>query len=132
MARDEIEVLRGVYAEWGHGNFRAGMELFDADIELVMHATPDPGTYRGLDAVQGFMRDFLKQWSRYTIEAQELLGSGEKVLVVGMQHAVAAQTGIELELPTNAVWTFRNGRVARMLWTLDRNEALQEAGLPPA
>lgn len=126
-----MEVLRGVYEQWARGNFRAGMELFAPDIELVMNATPDPATYLGTDAVQEFMRDFLRQWTRYTIEARELLSSNDKVLVVGMQHAVATTTGIELELETNTVWTFRDGRVARMLWTLDRDEALAEADLHP-
>jgi ketosteroid isomerase-like protein len=59
----------------------------------------------------------------------EMLVSEDKVLVVGMQRAVAKASGVHLEQPTHTVWTFREGRVVRQHWTLDRQEALEVAGL---
>lgn len=126
---DNVEALRPVYGKWARGNFRAGAELFDPQVTMVMNATPDPATYQGAKAVSEYMRDFLKQWQRYTIEATEMLSSGNKVLVIGMQRAVAKASGVELELATHTVWTFRDGRVVHMHWTLDRQEALEVAGL---
>ena len=129
MPTDRVAILEGIYGQWARGNFRAGMELFDPQVTMVMNATPDPATYRGAEAVREYMRDFLKQWERYTIEAMEMLPSGDNVLVIGMQRAVAKASGVELELPTHTVWSFRDARVVRMHWTLDRQEALEVAGL---
>ena len=132
MAHTNVDVLRAIYAEWAQGNFGGGVELFDPEIALVMNATPDPATYEGVVHVREFMRDFLHQWKRYTIEALEFLPSDDNVLVVGMQRATAKASGVELELATHTVWTFRHGRVIRMHWTLDREEALEVAGLREA
>ena len=75
MSHDNVEVVRGIYAEWGQGNFRAGTDLFDSDVVLVIRAEfPDAGAYVGPDEIRGYMRHFLSSWTDAVIEAEALRG----------------------------------------------------------
>ena len=57
MSQENVELLRAVYAEWAKGNFRAGRELLDPEIELYpLQGLPGAASYHGA-------RTFLLMWS---------------------------------------------------------------------
>jgi ketosteroid isomerase-like protein len=127
MSEENIERVRGVYAEWAKGNFRAGGELFAPDI--AYQPLVDGGATVGRDAIEGNMREFLAQWSEFRIEAQDFAERGDAVLVTERQYATGKSSGIETEATIYCVWTFRDGLVTRVRWDTDRAAALEGAGL---
>ena len=123
-----VERLRAVYDEWARGNFRAGRELFDPEVEFVIGAGfPDSGTYRGREGVVEYMRGFLEPWVRLTIEAEEIIPVGGNVVVAVRQHGVGTGSGAATELRYFQVWTFHEGLVARWENFRDRAAALAAA-----
>jgi hypothetical protein len=64
VARDDVEALKAVYAEWARGNFWTP-DIFHPEIELVW-ATEMPdlqgGEHRGLAGVERGMREWLEVW----------------------------------------------------------------------
>jgi ketosteroid isomerase-like protein len=128
MSEEIVERLRAVYTEWAKGNFRAGGELFAPD--AVLEQIAEPGSvYRGRDAIADYIREFLAQWSEFRIEAEEVIDAGVVVIVAERQYATGKASGVETETTFYSVWTFDNGLVVKVRRELDRESALEAAGL---
>ncbi len=115
MSEANVEAIRGVYERWSEGDFRANVELFDPEMELVLSAEfPDTGSYRGAEATSGYMRQFLEPWERLTIAGEELTGAGDQVIAMVLQSGVGRSSGVPASDRYFQVWTFRDGRVVRL------------------
>jgi ketosteroid isomerase-like protein len=129
MSQENVERLRAMYGEWARGNFRAGGELFSP--EAVFETITDGRSAAiGADAIEGYMREFLAQWSEFRIAAEEFVEVGETVLVTERQHGTGKSSGAETEMTAYSAWTFCDGLVDRVRWRTDRASALEAAGLP--
>ena len=133
MPQDYLDTVRAVYAEWGRGNLRAGVELFEPDI-LFTSFMPDSDqsiVARGPYEIEVFLREFLAQWRDYRLWAVEFCDvGGGRVLVKGRQSATGRQSGVGVEDDTHSIWTFRDGKVAELRFERDWQKALDAAGGP--
>src|SRR5215212_148307 len=113
MSQKNVEIVRGIYAQWARGNMRAGVETFDPEIvfESFMPDAQDSVVARGVHEIDAFMREFLAQWANYRLIGEEFRDAGTKVFVAGRQTAQGRQSGAEVEQPMLSVWTFRGGKV---------------------
>jgi ketosteroid isomerase-like protein len=115
MSEENVDAVRGVYERWADGDFRAGPELYDPEVEFVLSVEfPDTGTYRGPEAVSAYMHQFLEPWERLTIAAEEVTGSGDVVIARVLQSGVGAGSGVPASVSYFQIWTFRDGRVIRL------------------
>src|SRR5207247_2188381 len=90
----------------GTGNFRAGTDLFDRDVVLVIRADfPDAGAYLGRDEIRTYMRQFLSSWTDAVIEAEDIFGADERVAVVVHQRATGSGSGLSIDLGYWQIWT---------------------------
>ena len=133
MSEENVEAVRRIYEEWGRGNFREGVELYDPDIVLVQSSEfPESGTYLGPDGVRRYMTTFLDAWERLTIEARELIDAGDSVVANVLQRAVGKESGaVPAEIDYFQIWTFRGGKVIRLETIRERETALRAVGLTP-
>jgi ketosteroid isomerase-like protein len=123
---DKLAQIRKVYEEWGRGNYRAGIELYDPEMTLLVHnPIPDAGTYDGLDGLQNYMRRFLDTWEEYEIEATEIEAHDERV-VTEIHHGARA-SGVWVEMDYVTVWTFSGDRAVRVDIGQDRETPLAAA-----
>jgi ketosteroid isomerase-like protein len=130
MSQENVEIVRRVYERWGRGDFRAGTELFDPWVVLVLRKEfPDTGAYLGPEGVNKYMREFLEGWDHAVIEGQEFIEAGDSVLVQVHQQAAGKQSGTPVDMSYFHVWTFRGGAVIRLESVRGREEALDAAGL---
>jgi hypothetical protein len=80
--------------------------------------------------IAAFMGEFLEQWKDYRIVGDEFRPVGrDTVFVTGRQVATGKQSGIAVEGPIFAVWTFRDGHVVRLVFETHLEPALEAAGL---
>jgi len=123
---DTLGAVREAYEEWGRGNYRAGLELYDPTMTLIVHnPIPDAGTYEGLDGLQNYMRRFLDTWNDYEITATDIEGDEDRVVVEVHHGGRASEVWVEMDYVT--VWTFRDGRVVRVDIAQHRDVALEAA-----
>src|SRR5918994_1343623 len=124
MPQREIELLRDLYARWAEGDFRAGRELLDPDVEFNLGA-PDYATTpaHGPDQVERQLREFLASWTDYRVEAEGFLNAGETVLVRGRQRGLGKHSRAEVDSPLFGVWTFRQAKIVRIGFYFDEQEA---------
>jgi ketosteroid isomerase-like protein len=127
---DLRERVLQIYDEWGRGNFRAGTDLYDDNVMLVVRPEfIDPGVHTGREALRNFMHNFLEPWKEITIRAEDIRVVGDSVLVDVVQRGTGFASGIESELRYFQLWTFRGGKVIRIESISDPDEAREAAGV---
>ena len=130
MSQENIKVVRDVYELWSQGDFRTGVDVLDPLVLLVLRPEfPDAGTYLGPERVAGYTRGFLEPWMRITIEAEEIIDTGDSVVVAVLQCGVGGASGAATEFRYSHVWSFRGGKVIRLENVRERAEALEAVGL---
>jgi len=108
----------------------AGLEdLMDPDVEYVNPADAiEGGTRKGLAGMRtAFENFFAGAGNRATIELEQVHERGERVFVRGRIHAKGASSGAEVVGPPGGIiHTLRDGRLIRMEWHFDADEAFAE------
>ena len=133
MSQSNVKTVREIYERWGRGDFRAGMELYDPDVRLVLRPEfPDAGVYRGPEEIRRYMRDdFLADFEGAVIVGEEFLDAGDSVVVRVTQRATGAGSGAPVEMRYFQVWTFQGSSVIRIESIREREDALEAAGSTP-
>jgi ketosteroid isomerase-like protein len=108
----------------------AAAPFFHPDFECV--APGVPGTERvhvGLDGFREAWLEWMKPWLTYRDEIEQILDAGDRVLV--LVHDYGRREGVteEVKIDGSAVWTFRDGKIARTEFFALRSEAFSAAGL---
>jgi ketosteroid isomerase-like protein len=132
MSKENVETLRFIYDEWGQGHLGAGRTMYHPDItvETFMPDARGAVTLHGLGQFEEFVRDWLTQWQAYRVTGEDFQEAGaDKVLVSGRQIATGHRSGVAVESPAFAVWTFREGKVVKLSLHYDKDDALEAAGL---
>jgi ketosteroid isomerase-like protein len=121
-----VEVVLSIYDRVARGE--TPRELFHEDVEWSM---PHPcGEAHGLEEVGTFWRDYEATWTERVLDVEDVRPiDDERVLVFFRERAVGRASGIEPDASPAAIWTIRDGKVARFQAWIDRTDALRDAGL---
>jgi ketosteroid isomerase-like protein len=104
----------------------------DLHPEVELHEWPvAPGaqTYHGHDGMRAAMAKWFESWEWMQAEILEALEADDRVLVTAHQRAKGRGSRIEVEIKSFNVYTFRDGKVARIELYTEREPALEAAGL---
>jgi ketosteroid isomerase-like protein len=105
-------------------------DLLTEDAEWV---NPDDaverGTRRGADNFNGAIASVFATWDDVHFDTERVIDNGDDVVVLGLMRGQLHASGMEVESPHGEIWTFRDGRVARMRWFNTHRETLEAAGL---
>jgi ketosteroid isomerase-like protein len=87
-------------------------------------------TYRGHDGVRRFWHQWFDAWGRVEFAYERFFDAGDRVVVFLRMRAFGRASGIEAVVDDYAqVWALRDGRVVRMRFYADRDEAVVAAGI---
>jgi uncharacterized protein len=128
-----VQIVRRVYDALAN----AGEDvtaLWDPDVEFdvsrdIWGAVMGGGHYRGVEGVRAWMLDLYAAWEQMDIDLEELIEAGDDVVAVIRVAGRGRVSGIEMEYRPAGVWTIRDGRIVRVVWFVDRDEALEAAGI---
>ena len=124
-----MEIMRAGYERAARGDFSFIGEVFADGFEFVTSPEmPDAGTYRGEKARQ-WMLSWVGSFEGLTMEATEIVGAGEKVLVGIFQRGRLLDSETSVEGRWWQVVTFRHGLIIRSELFPQRDQALEAAGL---
>jgi ketosteroid isomerase-like protein len=146
MSRENVELVKTLQpsevdlvasaadAERGEGFFAAdaGSEAFaeDFEVEFVAAGSGRRPHYRGGSGALEGWRDWLSPWASYRVESQEFIDAGDDVVALVHVRARTSRDDVEVEHSPAAVWTVKEGKIVRVRFFLEREEALKAAGLP--
>jgi ketosteroid isomerase-like protein len=103
--------------------------LLHPDVESVP-AWRGPGTtYSGIDGFREMWIDWLEPWATYYVQVDEMIEAGDSVVVLVRDRARRHDMDVEVELISGSVWTFRDGKVARVEFHANREELREATGL---
>jgi ketosteroid isomerase-like protein len=85
--------------------------------------------FAGLDGLRAGWLDWLEPWESYRVEIEDLIDAGDEVVVLPRDYGRRAGTAAEVSVMGAAVWTVRDGKIARVAFYLNRSEALEAVGL---
>ena len=119
----ELEKLAVLYEEWARGDYSRS-DIFDPDVDLDSFGMGERIQASGLEQFIAAMGRWLSAWDRpLTLEADELIGSGDRILALVRWRGRGKGSGIEVEAGGAHIWTFRDGLVIRLEVYRDRDEA---------
>ena len=145
MSQENVELVRGlqpsadtdlVATARDDATAAAVMEtlspFFYDDVEIV-GPTLIPGgegvRFVGLDGLRALWLDWLEPWESYRVEVEDVIDAGDDAVVLVRDFGRRAGMTVEVSVMGGAVWTVRDGRVARVAFYLNRGEALKAVGL---
>ena len=130
MSEENVEIVRRGFEEWRRTR-TLDFDLLDRDVEWVLHGTPaGEVSLRGKEGVRGWFADQDSAWSDQWWEVEDLRKTSDgRVLAFLTAHPVGRSSGTSVTLPLANIWTLRDGRVTRFEMFIDRDEALEAAGL---
>jgi ketosteroid isomerase-like protein len=118
--REKLEVL---YAEWAQGDYSRS-DIFDPEMEMESIGLAEPMHAESYEEFVDLMRGWLGAWGKpLTIEADEMIESGDRILVLVRWKGHGKESGVAMEAPGAHLWTFRDGLVVRYQVFRDRDEA---------
>ena len=117
---------------FNRGDLDAGSDYWtdDLDYRAAQGAPDDPGPIHGKEAMRTYVEDWLDTFNDFRGVVIELIDAGDDVIVVMRIRGRAKLSGVETDLTFAAIYTIRDGKIARgrEYWT--REQALEAAGLP--
>jgi ketosteroid isomerase-like protein len=135
MSRDHVQVVREAFDLTARRDASV-FDAYDRDVEMDFSASPfadfmtTSPRLEGIGEVRSAFRDFYEAFENVESELDELIDAGEHVIVVFTYRGRGRASGAEVEWKHMAgLWTFREGKVARVAWLQTREAALEAAGL---
>jgi ketosteroid isomerase-like protein len=132
MSEENVEIVRRAVEEFNEFGFDgfSDSDLVTDDIEF--HEPPEqpaPRVARGGKEVRELGGAFDSAWEEHRSEPQEIRAvDADRVLLVSIEH-FKGRDGIEVEAPFAAIFTLRDGKIARWQAFWDKQKALKAAGL---
>lgn len=130
MSEENVENLRAFLLQNPVGEQDLDLSLLDPDVAFEDTVLPSHvlETYRGHEGVVRAIRAWLEDFEEFTIELEEIVGTGDRLVSIHSFRGKARYSGIELTLRFAYLWTFRNGKVIRFVSFRDPAEAHEAAG----
>jgi ketosteroid isomerase-like protein len=137
-ARQDVELVRSIFAEWERGGFFRSAEWADPGMTFAIADGPTAGEWTGLRAIVQSWQQWLQAWSNFRIESAECHAvNDERVLALIRVSGAGRASGLELATMDGkgaALFTVREGRVKRLETYTERvyftrGEALADLGL---
>lgn len=134
MSAENVELMRGAYADAAGGNFWALAPLLHEEVVMKQSKkkaslTGGARVYRGSRGLEKAARDWFEAWEWFAIDGEEFIDAGENVVVVSRYRALPRHGGAEVDMRMVDVWTLRDGKVVLYRSFDEREEALEAVGL---
>jgi ketosteroid isomerase-like protein len=129
MSKENVEVVRAVIDGWLRGD-PSTLDLLAEDVVYVAPPTmPGGRTYHGHEGVLQWVVDWRAEWADYELEIERVEDLGNRVMTVERNKATGKRSGVEVDMRTFSLWSFRDGKVIRWQGFPTEEAALETAGL---
>jgi ketosteroid isomerase-like protein len=134
MSQQNVEIVRRVYDAVARRERESVLAYYDPEIrvEWLPGSIADVlGTrvIRGYDGLRLFDREWREAFEGIETLCEEIIDAGDAVVTASKYRARGRGSGVEVEGPLQfGVWTFREGKIVKVVWFPTREEALEAAG----
>ena len=132
MSQENVEVVREAFEAFQGGDLEKTAQLVDPEVEFhgTVGGLQEGQTAHGQSEIdQVFEEEDLEAWEERRLEPEEFIDAGDNVVVLLHEYRRGRGSGVELETDTAVLVAVREGRVVRIQGYMDRDAALEAAGL---
>lgn len=132
MSSENVERVRRFVDAFNRRDL--GSVVADIDPAAELHEWPEaPGaqSYRGAEGVRAALDTWFETWEWMRVEIEDIFAAGDHVVVTLHQLARGKNSEAEVEVKSFNVYTFRDGKVIGIRLFLERESALEAAGIAP-
>jgi uncharacterized protein len=127
MTPSNVDLLRGIYAEWGRGNWRPNFDVYHP--RMVWGWSDEfpglGGVYLDREDPNPRLRSWLSGWDCWRAEADDFLEFGDQVVVLATYHGRGKGSGVEIRQQGAHVFQLRDGKVVRLEIFVTRERAIE-------
>ena len=128
MSPETMEIVRRAYELVEAQGVEGLLDLATDDVVWISDPRfPGGGRYAGKENVQRWLSE-IWIYDRVSIDVEDIIDLGERALAITRFHGIAAD-GPPVDWPWFHHFAFRDGRISQVQIFLDRDEALEAAGL---
>ena len=131
MSQENVEVVRRFVEALVSGrDWQPVLADLDDDVEIDdLDISLDTQRYRGHDGFRKWIADWSDSWESWRIQDVEVRPAGEDRLIALFVMFVKGQgSGIDLSRHDALVCTLRAGKIAKLVYYNDQQQALEAAG----
>ena len=128
MSQENMEIIQRGFVVWGETGEPDWTMVHD-EVEAYDHDIMDASEYRGRAGVERWLEDWASAWSEFSMEPQEFIDAGKCVVVVIRMRAKGRGSAVEVERQDAIVHEMRDGKVVRLDYYNNREQALKAVGL---
>jgi hypothetical protein len=129
MSQENVEIVRGAFAEFERGNFWVP-DIFDPSIRVLWLDAVDGETESGgLEELGRMVKEWVRSFEQITNVAERLIDAGDQVAVIAEWRGRGKVSGAFTTWRYGAVYTLRDGKVTSIVSYRDPAKALEAAGL---
>jgi ketosteroid isomerase-like protein len=142
MSRENVEIVLALQPPpqidhlqlWGNAElwsqtFAMFASNFQPDFETTGILLGTEMTVVGSEGCREMMMQWYEPWASYRIESHEAIDLGDQVLLTHDAFGRLAGSDAEVKLTGATVYTFRDGKIARIAFYLAPSEARKAVGL---
>jgi len=125
-----VELVQHMYDLYGRGEVDRASDYLTEDVEWITPIeSPDAFAVTGKDQARQVQQDWDSTWGSIEIELHDLTPVGDHVIAHVTLNVVGVRSGAPAQFEQHQVWTFRDGKVARMQMIFDKQAAHEAVGL---
>jgi SnoaL-like domain len=103
-------------------------EFVDPGVECVA-VWRGGDTHTGLEGFRRMWLDWLEPWDTYHSRVEEVIDAGDRVVVLAHDRGERPDVEGEFDILAGSTWEVRDGRVVRVVFYGNREDALAAAGM---
>jgi ketosteroid isomerase-like protein len=129
MSAENVELVRRRFAAALEDDWDTALEDLGHDVEIHDFDIPDAGgIYRGHEGYRAWVRRWMDGWESARMEEPEFRAVGDdRVIALFRMVVTGAHSGMELERDDAVVYTIRAGKIVRVEYFNDQDEAVRRA-----
>jgi ketosteroid isomerase-like protein len=128
MSQENVEMVQSALERFAASG-EPPWDLLHNDVEVHDHDIVDAGEYRGHAAFGRWLEDWAAAWSEYSMEPEDFLDAGDRVVACILQKTTGHGSGVALERHDAMVFEVRDAKIVRVDYYNNRQQALKAVGL---
>ncbi len=131
MSQENVATVRSMCEAFLSGEFERALSLLDADViwRGTIGGLDEARVVRGRDAVVASFAEGAEAWETHSLRTERFVDAGDRIVVFWHEEGRGRSSGAEVHTDTAVIYTVRNDRVVDVQGYMNREHALQAAGL---
>src|SRR6476620_1755625 len=129
MSQENVRAFQAMVQAINRGDIDGLLRFAAEDVEFLAYRSVMEGGYRGHEGLRRYLADTAQTFEVFQLDHHDVRELGDQVVAVGTAHIRGRGGGVETDIPTAGVASFRGGKMTRWEDFGDGQKALKAVGL---